>query len=171
MTGILYDSIDVGQIPADAQYAAGYVNGMWPTFSQLAARFPRARLLSIAVTSSADADALDVESGDAAVADAPGWVTRQRARGLPRPCLYASASIMDSLMWTLEAAGITRSSVRLWSAHYSGQHICGPSTCALTASTMDGTQYTAPAPSGEILTHPSSLTIFSPPPPPGRRPS
>ena len=145
MTGVLYDSIDVTQIPLGAPAVAGYVNGSWATWASLAIKFPNARRLSIAVTSSADADCLDVEQGDAAVADAPGWVTRRRARGITRPCLYASVSVMNSLVWTIEAAGIPRSSVRLWSAHYAGQHICGPTTCALTASTMDGTQWTSSA--------------------------
>lgn len=140
----MYDSIDLTQIPPDAAAVAGYVNGRWPTFSQLAARFPRAHRLSIAVSSSADADCLDIEPGDASVADAVGWYRRQKIRGLARPVLYASAStIRADLITAINAAGIPRSSLRLWSAHYgAGAHICGPATCGEIPVPMDGTQYT-----------------------------
>ena len=146
MTGILYDSIDLNQIPADAPAVAGYCGGAWPTFSSLAARFPNAQRLSIAVTSAHDADALDVEPGDATVADAPNWVVRQHTRGLTRPCLYASASVMSDLLATLNRAGIPRTSVRLWSAHYTGSaHICAPTGCGQVPTPMDATQWTSSA--------------------------
>jgi len=97
-------------------------------------------LLSIAVFAHDDADCLDVELGDATPAQAPAWVKRQKA---PRPCLYASASVMNLLVATLDRAGIARGSVRLWSAHYkSGEHICGPDTCKLMSARADGTQWT-----------------------------
>jgi hypothetical protein len=141
---IMYDSIDISHIPPDAPAVAGYVNGRWPTFSQLAARFPHAQRLSIAVSASANADCLDIEPGDATVASAAGWYQRQKARGLARPVFYASASRMkDDLIPAIKAAGIPRSSLRLWSAHYGGAaHICGPATCGETPIPVDGTQYT-----------------------------
>jgi peptidoglycan hydrolase-like protein with peptidoglycan-binding domain len=144
---IMYDSIDISQIPPDATAVAGYVDGRWPTFSQLAARFPHAHRLSIAVSASADADCLDIEPKDATVAAAAAWYRRQKARGLARPVLYASASTMRAgLIPALKAAGIGRSSVRLWSAHYGGQaHVCGPATCREISISVDGTQYTSSA--------------------------
>ena len=172
MTGILYDSVDVTQIPAGAAAVAGYTTGLYPTWASLCAKFPNAQRLSIAIAASHDADTLDVETGDAAVADAPGWVRRQHARGLTRPCLYASVSVMDNLIWTIEAAGIPRSSVRLWSAHYGsalGPHCCGPDTCRLTASTMDLGHPHRRQPPVQIWMSPSSLMISSPLFPPGRR--
>jgi Putative peptidoglycan binding domain len=72
------------------------------------------------------------------------WYERQRQRGIARPCLYASASVMQSsVVPVLLAAAVPRSSVRLWSAHYSGSaHICGPASCKLTSIEMDGCQFT-----------------------------
>ena len=44
---------------------------------------------------------------------------------------------------TLSQAGIARSTVRLWTAHYEvGQHICGPGTCGALSVNADGTQWT-----------------------------
>ena len=141
----MFDSIDVSQIPSNAQAVAGYVGGSWATWSSLAAKFPHAQRLSIAVNSGEDADCLDIEPGDATAGDVPGWFARQRARGVARPCLYASVSTMGSLLGVLRMAGISRSSVRLWSAHYAGQHICGPGSCGQISTPMDGSQWTSTA--------------------------
>jgi hypothetical protein len=74
----------------------------------------------------------------------PSWVDAQRKRGIARPCVYASASTMnDSILSTLSNAGIARSTVRLWTAHYDvGQHICGPGSCGALSVNADGTQWT-----------------------------
>jgi peptidoglycan hydrolase-like protein with peptidoglycan-binding domain len=141
---VMYDSIDPAQIPADAVAAAGYVNGSWPDYDTIRARFPNANVLSVAVTSDANADCLDIETGDATPADAAGWFERQKAAGVTRPCLYADASTMASdVVPILEASGIDRASVRLWSAHYTYEaHICGPGSCGAVSIDMDGTQFT-----------------------------
>lgn len=91
---IMFDAVDIGQIPGDAPIVAGYVNGNYVTFNQLSARFPNARHLSIAVT--ADADVLDVEPGDAVADQVPAWYRRQKARGVARPVIYASVSRMTA---------------------------------------------------------------------------
>lgn len=138
----MFDSIEISQIPAYADAVAGYVGGAWPTFSLLASAFPNAHRLSIAISASEDAEALDIETGDATPAQAPGWAKRQQARGVARPVLYANLSTMPAVLSELSAAGIPRSQVRLWSAHYgAGAHICGPSTCG-HGTAMDGTQWT-----------------------------
>ena len=141
---VMFDAVDVSQIPADAPAVGGYVNGRWPTFARLPGMFPHAHRLSIAVTAADDADCLDIETGDATPADAAGWYQRQKAHGRARPCLYASASVMQAeVVPVIEAAGIARSSVRLWSAHYTGSpHICGPATCREMSISADGTQWT-----------------------------
>lgn len=140
MTRLMYDSIDISQIPADAGAVAGYVNGRWPTFTKLA-RF-KANRLSIAVSANADAACLDVERGDATPAQAPGWVHRQHERGEPRPVIYASRDAMGDVLRELAAGGIARGNVRLWSAHYGlGPHICGPVTCG-AGFQADATQWT-----------------------------
>ena len=131
----MYDAIHVNVLPAGADAYAGYVDGKGPTFAALERRFrgSGAHLLSIAVFASGHADCLEVEKGDATIAQAPGWVKRQRARGARRPCLYTSVSNMDALVAAVNAARISRAEVLLWSAHYGlGKHICGPRTCGQT---------------------------------------
>jgi hypothetical protein len=143
---VMYDAIEPSLIPSDAVAVAGYVDGHWPTFASLAAMFPRALRLSIAVIAVNDADCLDVENGDATAAQAPAWVRRQRARGASQPCLYASASNMAGVMAALADDGVSLDDVRLWSAHYgAGEHICGPASCGLVNRVMDGTQWTSSA--------------------------
>jgi hypothetical protein len=140
----MFDSVTIDQIPANAQAVAGYVNGMFQTAPELLARFTHGRVLTIAVTADADAEALDVETGDATPADTPGWHKRQRGRGVARPCIYANASTMAGGIIPLVRSGaIPRGAVRLWSAHYTGvAHICGPKSCGLVSIDMDGTQWT-----------------------------
>lgn len=139
----MYDSISPDQIPADADFAAGYVDGDWPDFDAIKARLPNARILSVAVFPSDDAECLDIETGDAVPEDAPGWYERQRANGVVRPCLYADADTMAEVVPIILSAGIERSAVRLWSAHYTHTaHICASDTCGATSIPMDGTQWT-----------------------------
>jgi hypothetical protein len=90
---------------------------------------------------------LDVEEYAAVPSDVPGWYTRQKARGIQRPCVYANVSTMDgSILPVINQAKISRSSVRLWTAHYDyGQHICGPGSCGYLSIDADGTQWTSDA--------------------------
>ena len=145
MTGLaMYDAINVSLIPADAQAVAGYTGGQWPTAPVLARRFPRARLLTIAISADEDADALDIEWRDATPEQAAGWHARQRARGVERPVLYASASVMEAaIVPVIRATAMVREQVRLWSAHYTYEaHICGPGSCGLMSIDADATQWT-----------------------------
>jgi hypothetical protein len=138
----MLDSIDVSLLPAGNYAYAGYVDGHWPTYNSLKRKFPGANLLSIAVFASEDADCLDIETGDATPSQAAAWFTRQLARGIERPCLYANAFTMREVIQVMNIAGIDRSAVRLWSAHYgSGLHVCGPSSCGLINTVADGTQW------------------------------
>ena len=162
VTLTMYDSTNVGTLPHGADAYAGYVQGLFPTFAALQRMFTASgtHLLSIAVFASGNADCLDIESGDATNAQAPGWVKRQLARSAQRPCLYTSVSNMDALMTTLGGAGISRAEIRLWSAHYGqGKHICAPGTCGLTRQTCDGTQWTDAA-LGRSLDESVLLTNF-----------
>lgn len=141
---VMFDSITLDQIPASAPAVAGYVGGNWPTYNELASRFPGARRLSIAVSSREDAECLDVEPGDATPAVAAGWVKRQLARGVKKPVVYSSVSGMDALLAELARAGISRNQIRVWTAHYSfTPHLCGPHSCGqLHSTTADATQWT-----------------------------
>jgi hypothetical protein len=140
---VMYDSVTLDQIPGDAPAVAGYVGGHWPTYFQLARRFPHARRLSIAVNAGEDAECLDVEPGDAVISQAAAWARRQIARGVKRPVLYTSLSQLEQLVAALSHAGLRRQDYRLWSAHYTMHpHICGPDCGFGLTSHADATQYT-----------------------------
>jgi hypothetical protein len=136
----MYDSVDIGQIPASAPAVAGYVGGAWPTYESLIHRFPHAKHLSIAVNAGENAECLDIETGDAKVEDAPNWFERQRVRGIWRPCFYISLSNVDALVETLKTHRIGRPEYRLWVAHYTYRaHVCGPAEGISVVA--DGTQW------------------------------
>lgn len=114
---VMFDSVDVSQIPRQPQAAAGYVGGHWPTIHELYKQFPHAHKLSIAVNVGEQAECLDIETGDAEPHDAPTFVRRERCR-VKRPCLYANRSTMPAVIQALNSAGIHRSEYRLWEADY-----------------------------------------------------
>lgn len=141
---VMFDSVDVQEIPRNAPAVAGYVGGKWPTFPLLLKMFPRAWKVPIAISASEDAQCLDVEQGDATTSEAANWVERQVARGVQKPILYCSVLVVPDLMAHLRAAGIERRDIRLWTAHYTFRpHICSPHTCGeLRETTADATQWT-----------------------------
>jgi len=139
----MYDSVTIGEIPADAPAVAGYTSGLYPTFPILERRFPRAQKLSIAISDAYDADCLDIENGDAVPADAPQWVRRQKRRGVKRPVVYSSVSSMREVIAALAKDGLGLRDVRVWTAHYTYEaHICGPHTCGQLPWNADGCQFT-----------------------------
>ena len=134
MTLRMYDSVTPANLPPGADAYLGYVDGRYAIAAEVKAKFPGKQVLTIAVFSESDAEAADCEPGDMLPAQIVGWVKRQQARGVHRPVVYASILAMATVRDTLAAAGIPRSAVRLWSAHYGlGKHICPG---------MDGTQWT-----------------------------
>jgi hypothetical protein len=144
---IMYDTITNDQFPPGAAAYAAYVDGNigdQPNFAFIVASFPKAQHLSVALFSDNNADALDVEPGASTPSDIPAWYAAQRKRGIQRPCVYASASTMNSeILPVLSGAGIARDTVRLWTAHYEvGEHICGPDSCGALSINADGTQWT-----------------------------
>lgn len=141
---VMFDSVDLTQLPREAKAVAGYVGGNWPTFIRLKVLFRLAKKVSIAVASRYDADCLDIERGDATPGDAPAWVRRQQARGEKQPIVYGSVSEMDNILHILAASGISRREVRVWTAHDTDHaHICGPHTCGeLHSAEADATQWT-----------------------------
>lgn len=142
-TYIMYDDVTASLIPSDAKVVGYYVDGRYANFSAVKARCPNAYFVGIAVTANDDARVLDIETGDATNAQAPAWVKRQRNRGVQLPVVYTSASNASSLMSTLSANGVPRSSYLLWSAHYNGNpHTCQSCGYAIGA---DATQFTSTA--------------------------
>jgi hypothetical protein len=175
MTLRMLDSITVANLPKGADAYLGYVDGRWPTFSQLAGRFG-GPLLSMAVSATADAEGCDVETGDLTAQQVPAWVTRQLKRGVWRPVVYASASnipaVLAELGWTESHRAFFLPTIRLLSAHYgAGKHICGPATCKYPGvPACDGTQWTDAA-SGTGTTRVDESVLlddfFTPPKPAG----
>jgi hypothetical protein len=151
----MYDTAYNDQFPAGAAAYAGYVDGSignQPNYAYVVSTFPEAEHLSVALFAGHNADVLDVEAGASSPPDIPGWYARQVARGAWRPVIYASAGAMDAdILPVLGAAGISRASTRLWTAHYGvGEHICGPSSCGALSVDADGTQWT-PSAGGLVL--------------------
>ncbi|HUZ22973.1 MAG TPA: hypothetical protein VMV07_04325 [Streptosporangiaceae bacterium] len=140
----MQDSIYPANLTAAADAYLGYVDGNWPTYHAVVARFPGKPVLSMAVLADAEAVGCDQEPGDLSASQVPAWIKRQQARGVERPVVYASASNLPAVLRALAAAGIGRAAVRLLSAHYgAGKHICGPATCAFPGvPACDGTQWT-----------------------------
>ena len=146
----MLDSIDVGNLPDGAGAYAGYTSGKWPTWVALKKRFAAPggpHLVSIAIDATEHAICLDVEKGDALPSQVAAWVKTEHARHVHRPIVYASASAMNDIVARLKGAGIARTEVRLWSAHYGiGKHICGPSVSGCGFPAADATQWTDSAP-------------------------
>lgn len=117
----MYDSVNVDAIPADAQVVAGYVNGQWPTFFGLAAKFPSASLVSIDVNGQRPgADVLDIEPGNVGPEAAPAWVAKHVGPKLP--VLYCSVSAAHAVMVAMTSSSLL---YKLWTAHYTGvAHLC-----------------------------------------------
>lgn len=142
-TYIMYDDVSVSLIPANATIIGVYADGRYKNQPEVKSTHPHATLVTIAVSAADDADVLDVEAGDATIAQVYAWLERQLKRGVYRPVIYASVSSIDQLMLTMNANKFTRSQYRLWSAHYgAGEHVCGPATCKLTKTACDWTQFT-----------------------------
>ena len=138
MTRIMRDSVTPGDITiTGAQLFAGYVNGansQWPGSAWGA--FPAGSIVTIDVNGErADADVLDVETGDASVTTAVDWVRKKRSL-YPNaflPVLYANRSTLTPLFNALEAAGLhVAHDFKIWIA------------------TLDGTTKTVPDMTGVV---------------------
>lgn len=171
----MWDAIDDSQFPPGGAAYAGYTDGSLgnqPNYDFIVQAFPKAHHLAIILDPSlviAVPDvALDIENGAATPQSAADWYAREKARGVARPCLYASAFTMETgVLPAITEAGIPRAGVRLWSAHVGdGLHICGPDSCGLMSTMADGTQWTFNA-LGRPLDQSALLAdFFGTPPPP-----
>lgn len=120
-----FDAVTLSQIPASAAAVAGYLSGSWPTFSQLAALFPHAIRVPVAIRAlpvypsvAGRIVCLDVEPRDAAPDEAGAWARGELRIGVT-PCLYASLrNGMSAVIASLTAAGLQRSQYLLWDADW-----------------------------------------------------
>lgn len=139
----MYDDTSDGLVPLNAAAVAGYVNGRYANWLDVVKRFPHAYKLSIAVSSDADADCLDVENGDATPGQAPTWVQRQRKRGSKRIVVYGSVSAWPSIEAAFKAQGVSLVGVKRWTAHYTYKpHRCTSICDSRFTGTADATQWT-----------------------------
>ena len=114
----MYDSTNVGNIPADAKAVAGYINGDFANYVAMVRRFPHAKHLSISVNATGRARCLDVETGDATPEQAPGWFFNHADKSEGKPIFYANSSTMPLVIAALDRAGIKRDEYEVWTAHY-----------------------------------------------------
>lgn len=106
MARTMYDGITVANLPATATMVAGYVDGLYSNIAALAARFPNATRVPIAVfPSTDDGIVLDVETGDATPAQAPGWVQMRRSHGVD-PTVYCNSDTWPAVRQAFAAAGV-----------------------------------------------------------------
>lgn len=114
----MHDSVTAADIPHDAVAVAGYVDGFYAWSEQDWRRFPNAYKLRVAISAATnDGDVLDVETGDATPAQAPGWVAMRRAAGLARPILYCGRWQWAALQAAMAQAG---QEADYWVAQYTG---------------------------------------------------
>lgn len=141
----MFDDVTASLIPADAEYVGYYVDGNYKNLAGVEKQCPKARLVPIAVTSKDKADVLDVETGDAQIADIYYWLhAGQKPKTTRLPVIYTSVSNVNRMMLTMNANNFVHGKDYLiWSAHYTGTaHICGPATCNATKTACDMTQFT-----------------------------
>jgi hypothetical protein len=144
---IMYDSIDPQQfrgLPTDAALA-GYIDGRreWQSYHALPQLYPHHPRLSITVAGALEADAADGETGDLSIAGQVNWVKQKLADKNVRPWVYRSVATMPALLAALERAGVPRTRVRLWTAHYTGiPHLCSSRCWPELRTTADATQWT-----------------------------
>jgi hypothetical protein len=165
MTRTMADSIYPQTLPAGYDAYLGYVDGKWPTISgytdssgvyhpPLRQLFPGKPIVSLTVSGATlNADGCDIEQFDLTAITGAQWLKAKLDRDGGRPVAYCSVTSMAGVLADLAALGVSRSQVRLLSAHYgAGEHICGPSSCNLIGLPLDATQWTdtAPGTGGQI---------------------
>lgn len=108
LDGVIAMNVEQAVARYSAQLAAGYVNGNWADYDTLVKIAPKLLHVSITVTASSfGARVLDVESGDATAAEAPGWVVGSRARGIV-PWIYCNATTWPAVKKAFDDAAVTQ---------------------------------------------------------------
>jgi hypothetical protein len=118
MTRTMYDAVNAANIPSSATTVAGYIDTIhipcWTAADW--ARFPKAVKVRIAKKPTTnDGHVLDVETGDATPAQAPGWVAMRRRAGVD-PSVYCNASTWPAVRAAFTAAGVAQP--HYWIAEY-----------------------------------------------------
>lgn len=141
------DNVNVSALSPGFPVYAGYFNGPYANMTALRSRFPKAYLLSVAtrLSGSKGSTAADVEPGTFAGSQSASFaacLTWLRQGGHPSvPVVYVMASWAQALVNYLAVNGFPRNTYYLWTAHYTGQHLCGSGCSYLSGTVADATQY------------------------------
>lgn len=164
MTRVLYDAVTVANVPAGATLVAGYDDGYYNNVAAFAARFPHAGIVSITVFASDNKGiVLDVETGDATPAQAPGWAKMRRHAGAD-PTVYCNSSTWQAVKDAFTNAGEPQP--HYWIAQYDGVAVIpagavakqyadrGPYDLSIVADYWPGVDSAPPPPQpGPVQTH------------------
>jgi hypothetical protein len=130
---------------------AAYGNGSFANHAKAVAAFPNARLLKIDVKGEHIGDTGDFEPGDMAIEHVGPWAKQRIGAGIQRPVVYFSVSRWGAAMQSLAAVGLSRSDVRIWTAHYNGKaHLCSSACDSAVIGTADATQWASPQKPGTL---------------------
>lgn len=133
----------------DVQAIAAYGNGRYANYEAAKREFPHAHVLEIDVSGEGIGHAGDFEQGDMSYGHAGTWAKGRIEAGIHRPVIYFSVGNWGAVMESLASAGLDRSHVRIWTAHYDGRpHLCSSACEPGITGTADATQWgSADAPS------------------------
>ena len=130
---------------------AAYGNGSFANHAKAVASFPNAHVLKIDVKGEHIGNAGDFEPGDMAIGHAGPWAKQRVIAGIHRPVIYFSVSKWSAIMQSLQAAGLGRGDVRIWTAHYTGKaHLCSAACGFGVTGTADATQWASPQTPGTL---------------------
>lgn len=77
-----YDAVEVAALPPGGGFYLAYLDGAWPTYAAVKARFPTSNIVTVTVTGNLAADIVDVESGDVTPQDAAAWLRAGKGKGV-----------------------------------------------------------------------------------------
>lgn len=143
---LAYDSVNPGAIPRNAAIVMGYVppsrfawtDAQWTLFPNSI----HVRITPSAAVFGPGVHMLDVEPGDATIAQVPEWIINSRAAG-QEGSIYCSASIWEQVQAAVTTAELTHPPYVV--AAYPGN---GPTLPTLNGITATGHQYAGSATSG-----------------------
>ena len=106
-----YDAVDVSALPPGGDFYLAYLDGAWPTYQAVRAKFPKAQVLSVTVTGKLPADIIDVETGDATPAGAAAWVRAGKGKGVysdtsTHPALVSALAGLDWWWYAADPTGV-----------------------------------------------------------------
>jgi len=111
------DSVTAANLPAGFDLYAGYVDGRYANYNQIAAMYP-GKTVGIAVFSTTNAGTVgDCENGDMTPQTSVNWVVMRRKAGIT-PTIYCSASAWPTVQRSFQTWGVAQP--QYWIAAYPG---------------------------------------------------